>query len=138
VGSIVPYQYFYEPEKNYEPFMLDLVRNQLVVPIDPMEKLNNPLKVTEPFIKFIKSKSYATRIRALNKLAFVRIHFQKFEEGIFYELEQLGLAKRDKNNWQWVQVEKMTAAYLMRYLTSILSKKLKMTPATDSYKKDWH
>jgi hypothetical protein len=32
-------------------------------------------------------------------------------------------------------VEKTTAAYLMKYLTLILSKKLKMTPATDRYKK---
>lgn len=135
VGSIVPHQYFYEPEKNYEPFMLELVRNQLVLPIDPMKELENPWKVTEPFIEFIKSKSFTKRIRLIEKPIFVRIHFQKFEDGVFYELEQLGLAKRDKRNWQWIMVEKNTAAYLMKYLTTILSKKLKMTPATDSYKK---
>lgn len=135
VGSIVPHQYFYEPQKNYEPFMLELVRNQLVIPIDPMEQLKNPWKVTEPIIEFIKSKSYATKIRLIEKPAFVRIHFQKFEHGVFRELQQLGLAKLDVRHGPWVMVEKTTAAYIMKYLTTILSKKLKMTPATNNYKK---
>jgi hypothetical protein len=134
VGSIVPNQYFYEPEKNYEPFMLELVRNQLVIPIDPMRELKNPWKVTEPFVEFVKSKSFIKRIKLIESPTFIKIHFQKFEEVVFYELEQLDLAKRDNRNWQWVMVEKNTAAYLMKYLTTIISKKLKMTPATDTYK----
>ena len=41
VGSIVPQNYFYEPE-NYEPFMRELVQNELVIPINPMEVLDEP------------------------------------------------------------------------------------------------
>ncbi|MDX1921346.1 MAG: DUF6236 family protein [Candidatus Caenarcaniphilales bacterium] len=135
VGSIVPYQYFQEPEKNYEPFMLKLVRNELVVPIDPMRTLENPWRVIKPFIEFIKSKPFTKLFPLSDKPAFVRIHYQKFELEIFLELEQLGLAKREKQNYQWFLVEKTAAAYLMKYLTLILSKKLKMTPTTDQYKK---
>ncbi len=135
VGSIVPYQYFYEPEKNYEPFMLELVRNELVVPVNPMDVLRNPRKVTQPFLDFVNSKPYTNRLKLIKRKSFVRIHFQKFEEGVFFKLEQLKLAKRDPTDWQWVYVEKATAGYLMTYLTFILSKKLKMTPTTDKYKK---
>lgn len=37
IGSIVPQEYFYEPERNYDEFMLELVRNELVTPINPIK-----------------------------------------------------------------------------------------------------
>ena len=43
VGSIVPQKYFYEPEVNYDDFMLELVRNELVTPINPIEVIPDHL-----------------------------------------------------------------------------------------------
>jgi hypothetical protein len=42
VGSIVPDDFFYAPEKNYDPFMLELVKQELVFPINPISQLDNP------------------------------------------------------------------------------------------------
>ena len=40
ISSIVPTQYFYEPEQ-YEPFMREVIQNELIHPINPMRLCQN-------------------------------------------------------------------------------------------------
>ena len=66
-----------------------------------------------------------------------KIHSQKFDGEVFYNLEQLGLAKRDESSWDWYTVEQTTANYLMKFLASVISGKLEMQPTTDSHKRSF-
>ena len=149
VGSIVPQQYFYDPERHYDPFMLELVRNQLVIPINPIETLDHPWEVTKPFLEFVKGKEFNLEVKRRNfrngkiglihkdKFSGAKIHSQKFDGEVFYNLEQLGLAKRDESSWDWYTVEQTTANYLMKFLASVISGKLEMQPTTDSHKRSF-
>ena len=55
IGSIVPREYFDDPEINYDEFMLELVRSELVTPIDPINTFDNPLEVIRPFLQLIEN-----------------------------------------------------------------------------------
>lgn len=148
VGSIAPQEYFYSPDKNYDPFMLDLVRNELVIPIDPIRSLDNPWEVSNPFLEFLQGKAFNLEARRRNfregkfgrihqdKFGGARIHADKFHHQIFYNLEQMGLAKRGERSW--CIVERRTADYLMKFLASVISAKLEMLPTTDSFKKRYY
>lgn len=46
ISSIVPTQYFYEPEQ-YEPFMREVIQNELIHPINPMDVLEHPWEVSK-------------------------------------------------------------------------------------------
>lgn len=142
IGSIVPQEYFYEPERNYDEFMLELVRNELVTPINPIQVLENPWELTRPFIElferngkkllslqnnFQQGKRGNIHIDKFSKTA--NIHADKFDENIFFGLENLGLAK--KNDGRWYTVEEKTANYLMSYLASVISAKTNRLPTTD-------
>jgi len=140
VSSIVPIDYFYDPEGNYEPFMLELVKRELVVPLDPLGILDHPL--TQPFLNFVQSKGYRIDAKRrgfqlggssiINRQKFdqpARINSLKFDEGLLSGLSELGIARRKEGNW--FEVEKTTANYLMTYLASILGAKLELTPTTD-------
>ena len=143
VSSIVPQEYFYSPERNYEPFMLELVKNELVIPIDPIQTLEYPWGIAKPFLEFIQSPYFKLNEKRNNflngsesrihieKFSGVRIHSDKFNNEIFYSLENLGLARRQ--NESWYMVEKTTANYLMKYLATIISTKLEMRPTTDNF-----
>lgn len=144
IGSIVPMEFFYKPEKNYDPFMLDLVKESLVIPINPVEQLDNPWQLNEPFLKFIQTEGYKieSKIEAFKDEKFLfenavqsyvsqpaKVNSQKFDGELMYSLCQLGLAEKVKNNWFYV--EQTTANYLMAYLASVLAGKLKLLPTTD-------
>lgn len=141
IGSIVPQEYFYRPEQCYDEFMLELVRSELVTPINPIEVLERPWEVTKPFLDLIdknkeRLRTARTRFsqghRGLihqDKFATSRIHADKFDENIFYGLEQLGLAER--NDRRWYAVERRTAGELMRFLATIVSVKTERLPTTD-------
>lgn len=141
IGSIVPQEYFYDPQRNYEPFMLELVRNMLVQPINPMEVLDNPWGVTKPFLEHIeknkskieKAQNRFSRIGAKpkysDKFRGARIHSDKFDENIFYSLTELGLAKKEEGHWY--SVETKTADQLMKFLATIVSAKTERLPTTD-------
>ena len=143
VGSIVPTEFFFEPESNYDPFMLDLIRQELIVPINPNEQLDHPSQLNAPFLEFINSKSYELEIkrhyfRLANEgtTAFqnyrsepATVNSQKFDKELIYSLSELGLARQFKDNWY--SVESSTANYLMAYLASVLGGKLNMLPGTD-------
>jgi len=144
IGSIVPQEYFYNPERHYEPFMLELVRNELVVPINPITVLERPWQVSEQFLKYIEKNNIRLERARLNfslgrdsqihldKFKGARIHSDKFDENILHHLEQLGLARRGKD--RWYDVESKTANHLMKFLATIISSKLEMLPTTDYVK----
>lgn len=142
IASIVPKEYFYEPEAKYEPFMLQLVREGLVKPLDPMNELKSPRRLTKPFLDFVQSDGYKLDVKrdrfnnglySLNRKIIespkTRISSEKFDYELLYSLSELGVAKRDEGNWY--MVEMTTANYLMSYLASVLAGKLDMLPATN-------
>lgn len=141
VGTIVPYEYFRRPENNYEPFMLELVREGLVEPINPMDVLHRSWEIFRPFIEFIENdrlnarrlNSLRGRYHNLEEPEFhgVKIHADKFDGDVFYHLQQLGLARQSED--MWYIVERSTANQLMKYLATIIGSKLKMQPTTDSF-----
>lgn len=145
IGSIVPQEYFYSPEKNYEPFMLELVRSELVIPINPIEVLEHPWEISRPFFQFLEDDQHRLNQRRqefiegrynrihLDKFTGVRVHADKFDGDIFYRLEQMELARRGDDNWY--RVEKYTAEYLMKFLASVISSKLNMLPTTDNFRR---
>lgn len=145
IGSIVPQEYFYDPERYYEPFMLELVRSELVLPVDPLKVLDHPWETTKPFIQFIeKNRRNVGRSRRnfpierengtfhAGKFQDAKIHADKLDGEIFYHLEQLGLAKRSED--RWYLVEQKTADQLMKFLATVIGAKLEMLPTTDHIK----
>lgn len=140
IGSIVPAEYFENPQANFDPFMLDLVQRELVVPINPMTSLKNPGQFSQVFSDHVqkyetsfrkKAETRALRSLRLNNQKFsgVNLHGEKFDSEIFYSLRQLGLAEHQHGNWY--KVEKSVAQLLMKSLAAVLSKDLGMLPATD-------
>jgi hypothetical protein len=132
ISSIVPDEYFYNPDENYEPFMLNLVRENLVRPLNPMDALDHPWALVDPFIAFIERTGKMISYRRSlfqkrnsnfrpreNTLSFSKINGQKFNSDLLYQLEQLGLARRTEGNWY--EVENMTAGNLMSYLSNIIA-----------------
>ena len=144
IGSIVPQEYFYEPQKSYDKFMLELVKERLVTPINPMDVLDNPWESTRPFIELIrenrvKLEKAQGRFYAgnrgnihIDKFSRANIHADKFDQEIFYQLEQLGLAERSEG--RWFSVEKKTANNLMNFLATLISAKTDRLPTTDYVK----
>lgn len=142
VGAIVPQEYIWEPEKNYDPFMMELVRMSLVEPINPIDVFDNPWEVTKPFIQEIeKRKTYLEksqkRFELLNnqklintqKFELAKLHSDKFDNEVFYSLTNLGLAKREEGNWY--SVETKTADQLMKYIATIIGAKTNRIPTSD-------
>lgn len=142
VGTIVPQEYFYSPDRCYDEFMLELVRSELVTPINPMEILDNPWDMTKPFLDLVEKNKrnllkaqtnfrYGnTELLHQDKFSTARIHSDKFDDDIFYSLEQLGLARKDDGCWY--SVEKRIANNLMKFLATIVSTKTNRLPTTDS------
>ncbi len=140
VGSIVPQNYFYEPDR-YDGFMRELVQNELVIPINPMEVLERPWEISRPFIEYVNSEEFQIRHRRLSfqnerfgrihrgKFNGPRIHTEKFGSEIFYQLEQVGLAERE--DYEWYKVEQKTANDLMSFLASVIGGKLDFLPTSD-------
>jgi len=146
IGSIVPQRFFYNPD-SFDPFMREMVQNELVEAVNPIEVLDNPWQVTRPFIQYIQSDDFKIRKRQesfrngrfgrlhKDKFAFngPRIHADKFDGEVFYQLEQAGLAK--KMDYEWYIVEQKTANELMTYLASVVGGKLQYQPTTDEIRK---
>lgn len=144
IGSIVPTQYFNEPEQ-YEPFMREVIQNELINPINPMDVLEHPWEVSKIFGEYLDQKQniLGRRRSSLQKFGTSNIHREKFSFGengyklhadkfdtdIFYALTQMGLAERIDD--YWYNVEKKTAYDLMTFLTSVVANKIDYQPATD-------
>ena len=142
IGSIVPQNYFFEPER-YDPFMREMIQNELVIAINPLDVLDKPWEISKPFIDYINGEDFKLKLRRtsfkngrtgrINENKFnlngPKIHSNKFDGEIFYQLEQAGLAKRE--NYEWYIVEQRTANDLMSFLASIIGRKLDFLPTTD-------
>lgn len=134
ISSIVPTQYFYDPKKYYDDHMLELVKSELVIPVDPIRSFEKPWEIVEPFIKYINlsKNDLEERKRNFQSNKVFKIHFDKFVYELFYSLEQIGIAKTDQKNYKWIFVELRTARELLTYLASILSEKLNLGLVTDA------
>ncbi len=140
IGSIVPREYLNNPENNFDSFMLELVKEELVIPIDPMYSLKNPYEFTKVFTNHLKKYETSFKKRAQlkitksalinnQKFSGVNIHGEKFNNEIFYALKEIGLAEHQYGNLY--KVEPTTANLLMKSLAAVLSKDLEMLPTTD-------
>jgi hypothetical protein len=106
-----------------------------------MEVLERPWEISRPFIDYVNSNEFSIRQRRENfrkerfgrihrgKFSGPRIHIEKFDGEIFYQLEKAGLAKRE--NYEWFKVEQKTANDLMSFLASVIGGKLNFLPTTD-------
>lgn len=138
IGSIVPIQYFHEPER-YEHFMREVIKNGLINLIEPMAVLDEPWEVSKQFIDYLDknqkffrrqgkfcSSNATCRFRKENC---VQLHVNKFDNDVFYHLVQMGLA--EKKDDYWYNVEKKTANELMTFLATVIANKIDYQPATD-------
>ncbi len=142
VGCIVPGDYNNKPEL-YEEHMRELVIENLVLPIDPMNEIRDPWNVVRPFIEYVNSNTFDLRRRQhrfrygtngrVHNSKFrpngPKIHIEKFDQEVFYQLEQAGLA--ESNGDEWYNIESATANELMAYISTIIAKKLDCRPMTD-------
>jgi hypothetical protein len=145
ISCIVPGRYNEKPEL-YEKHMRDLVKENLVIPISPMDIISNPWNIAKPFIDYVESKEFDLKRRRNNfrislnlkgkfyknkfDIEGPKIHIEKFDKEVFYRLENAGLAKKNGN--QWYDVEKATANELMGYISTIIAKKLNCRPMSDN------
>lgn len=121
--------------------MLELVRSELVTPINPIEVLERPWEVTKPFLDLVeknRNNVAMARNRFLqgrtgrmhqDKFLSAKIHADKFDESVFYGLEHLGLAERMEG--RWYSVERRTADQLMKFLATVVGVKTGRLPTTD-------
>lgn len=129
IGSIVPTRYLEEPER-FEPFMREVVRNELIEPMDPEMYLEHPKEMSEKICEYLKQNKYIIQRRKLSlKNEKSRLHIDKFNPEILEELTRMGLAER----WDdvWYNVERTTAHELMMLLASVVANKMDYLPATD-------
>ena len=61
-----------------------------------------------------------------------KIHSDKFDGEIFYQLKEIGLAKKEDDDWYIVETQ--TASFLMTFLATVISSKLNIRPITDQIK----
>ncbi len=149
IGCIVPSRYNEKP-KLYEKHMRDLVKENLVLPINPMDELRNPWNIVRPFIEYVNGEKFDLARRRnrfqngshgrIHRDKFntkgPKIHIDKFDKEVFYQLEQIGLA--ESNGDEWYNVEKATANELMTYISTIIAKKLECRPMTDRVQNYFH
>ncbi len=144
ISSIVPTQYFHEPEQ-YEPFIREVIQNELINPINPMDVLEHPGEVSRMFSEYLNQnlniiqkrrfspQKFGTTHIHREKFSFRengnKLHADKFDTEIFYELTQMGLAERIDG--YWYNVEKKTADELMTFLASVVANKIDYQPTTD-------
>ena len=124
--------------------MLELVRSELVTPINPMEVIEQPLEVMKPFLDMVERNQGKLRdvprgfgkddydLIHQDKIGFSSIHTNKFDESIFHRLQEWGLAQR--TDGPWYSVEKKTANSLMSFLATLIGVKTNRLPTTDHVK----
>lgn len=143
VNSIVPEQYFNEPER-YDPFMREAILQELITPVNPMYVLNNPHEISMKFIEYLSAKNdviesrrrfFSNQVHKIHRDKLphpykqCQLHVNKFDNKIFTYLMEMGLAKRI--NYDWYNVENKTANDLMFLLSSVIADKIQSIVATD-------
>ena len=143
VNSIVPAQYFYEPEY-YNPFMREAIMHELITPINPMDVLNNPHEISRKFIEYLSARKDVIERRRrlfsnqahkiycdkfLSAYKQCKLHVNKFDSNVFDYLMEIGLAERI--DYDWYNVENKTANDLMFLLSSVIADNIQSIVATD-------
>ncbi len=132
VGSIVPREYVYRPEK-LGAYMRDLVKAELVKQILPSDYIYQIPRFEEAFLQLIeRDKSIVKRQTVdLDSEETFRIHIDKFGDDLARQLSKMGLAR--SVGYPWFEVESVTADLFMAYLSSVLGRleDLQMCPITD-------
>lgn len=125
--------------------MREVIQNELVVPINPMDVLERPFEVSEMFCNYLNEHSDGFRWRVVsfrNSMAdsihrektlatanWSWLHVGKLDAHIFDNLTQMGLAERIDD--YWYKVENKTAGELMFFLTSVVANIIDYQPVTD-------
>lgn len=123
----------------------EVIQNELIHPINPMDVLEHPWEVSKMFMEYLTQNRDIIQRRRFSHNKFGtshihpekfslkkngnKLHVDKFDFEIFHELTQMGLAERIDNNWY--NVEKKTANELMTFLTSVIANKIDFQPTTD-------
>ena len=143
LNSIVPAQYFYEPE-HYDPFMREAIMHELITPINPMDVLNNPHEISLKFIEYLSARKgiierrrrlFSNQAHKIHRDKFLspckqcKLHVNKFDSNVFDYLMEIGLAERIDYNWY--NVENKTANDLMFLLSSVIADNIQSIVATD-------
>lgn len=131
ISTIVPRRAYDRPELFYNENMRELLTNGLVIPVDPLEALDEPWETINPFYTFLQGPGFDQAAKRNNFILgnYIKIHSGKFDGEVFYYLEYLKLARKLDNDLYIVEHD--TANYLMAFLANILSIKLNLQPITD-------
>ena len=132
VGSIVPREYIYRPEK-LGSYMRDLVKAELVKQILPSDYIYKIPRFEEAFLQLVERNESVIKRQTvdLDSEETFRIHIEKFGDDLARQLSKMGLAR--SVGYPWFQVESVTADLFMAYLSSVLGRleDLQMCPITD-------
>lgn len=124
-----------------------MLSNELVESIIPMDVLDKPWEIFEPFIYYLEThrerilkrctparRNLKPTLIHQDKFSYSksRIHSNKFDDRVFRYLEKMGLAVR--GNHEWYEVEQKTAGELMTFLATVLGAKLNYQPVTDQFR----
>ena len=123
--SIVPSSYIHNPDE-LEPFMLDLVRENLVEQVFPAEHLGSVEHFDENFLNIVDKKYLRGKKNISNE--YTKIHLEKLDS-IARALIDMELAV--PSSGQWLLVEKNVANDFMVYLAGILSSMNDAVPVSD-------
>ncbi|WP_031484916.1 hypothetical protein [Maridesulfovibrio frigidus] len=117
VMSIVPMEYYYHPDM-YTPFMLQLVRNELVVPVTPAGKISS-----REFDKFFHYAKRTVRKKGSKffegKRFTAQVHMEKLGD-LGERLVEIGVAKSD--NYPWYEMPRGLANHFMSFIALNLSR----------------
>ncbi|WMT41748.1 DUF6236 family protein [Paenibacillus sp. D2_2] len=130
VASIVPSDYFNQPEL-HDPYMLELVKANLVRQLPPLDEMGTPTGFVDGFIEILERllpKSAAAVERKVEK-RFARIHSEKMFYNIYHELRVRGIAR--EGDGPWYEVEEQISMWFMLYLAAYIGKRDNYTPITD-------
>lgn len=128
--SIVPTTFFENPEKEYEPFMLELVKNELVIQLEPAEYIHKIKNLDIVFSTYVENKYKKVDYKPKN---FVRVHFEKLNYRLRNSLIDMGFAYEIKSP-HWLMVEERISNDYMLLLSNIISKSDNLMPVSDTMK----
>lgn len=130
VASIVPSDYFNHPEL-HDPYMLELVRANLVRQLPPLDEMGAPTGFKDGFIEIVERllPNSATALGRKAEKRFARIHSEKMFYNIYHELRARGIAREGEG--PWYEVEEQISMWFMLYLAAYIGKRDNYTPITD-------
>jgi len=132
VGAIVPYEFLEDPQR-LGPYMVSLVREQLVQQVHPGAFLWKVPHFADAFLKHVDHLNLDPNA---HRLVWPRIHMEKLQ-GVAEPLCDRGFARRTPNEASyspWYEIEPSVADDFMAYLAAVLGQlpdENPMSPVTD-------